>query len=180
MSGLVVVALASLLVQQTAPHPSTLRAYEAPVVRPFEPAPDFGLEPAQGDGGAETARRPLDAPVAVDAYARSYEYSPGDAEAAYDAGVASAEVRADQAAGPLAGRWQVVDERGEALFGLLLNEAGGLIEGGWRSGGRSGAAVYDGGVVTLDGLGTLTVGSDGRNGVLTRDARTIRVTLNRS
>ncbi|MBB4081295.1 hypothetical protein [Brevundimonas lenta] len=174
-----VVALASLLAQQAAPHPSTLRAYEAPVVRPFEPAPDFGLEPAQGDGEAAADRRPLEAPVAVDAYARSYEFSPGDAEAAYDQGVASAEVRADQAAGPMAGRWQVADERGELTFGLLLNETGGLVEGGWRQGGRSGAAAYEGGVVTLDGLGSLAVAADGRSGVLTRGERSTPVILSR-
>jgi hypothetical protein len=179
MSGLWVVALASLLVQQAAPHPSTLRAYEAPAIRPYEPAPDFGLEPAQGDGEGETHRPPLAAPVAVDAYVRSYEFAPRDAEAIYDQGVAAAEIRADQGAGPMEGRWRVADERGAVLFAVLLTGTGGVTEGGWRAGAGSGAAVYEGGVLTLDGLGSIVLSADGRGGVLCRDGRETRVTLSR-
>jgi hypothetical protein len=130
MSGIIAAAVAVLL-QQAGPHPSTQALYEPPAIRPFEPPSDFG-ETAQGDGAGEADRRALEAPVTVDAYRRSYEASPADAEIAYDQGVASAEIRADQAAGPLVGYWRVVDADGSDLFDLVLNEAGGLVEGGWR------------------------------------------------
>ena len=42
MSGLIVLAFAGLLMQETAPHPSTQAAYQAPAIRPFEPGRNFG------------------------------------------------------------------------------------------------------------------------------------------
>ena len=88
MSGLIVLAFAGLLMQETAPHPSTQAAYQAPAIRPFEPGRNFGREQAQGDTSGDLYRRPLETPVVVEAYVRSYEYTPSDVEAAYEQGVA--------------------------------------------------------------------------------------------
>lgn len=178
MSGFIAIAFAGLLMQQADPHPSTLALYEAPAIRPFEPTPDFGREAAQGDDEAELHRRALEAPVSVEAYARSYEYSPSDTEAAYDQGVASAELRVDQTAGPLDGRWRVADERGQTLFALLIRDDGvGLVEGGWRGDGAGGVAV-EGRRLTLDGLGVLTLDAEG-GGRLTVGGRDRTVRLSR-
>ena len=98
MSGIILAALAGLLTPQAAPHPSTQALYTAPVIRPFEPASDFGSEVAAGDVAPPPHRAPLTAPVTVDAYDGAYEVTPTDAEAAYEQGVDSAEIRADQAA----------------------------------------------------------------------------------
>ncbi|MDP1913208.1 hypothetical protein [Brevundimonas sp.] len=175
MSGLIVFAFAGLLIQETAPHPSTQAAYQAPVIRPFEPGRNFGREPAQGDAEGELYRRPLDTPVVVEAYVRSYEYAPDDAETAYEQGVASAEIRADQAAGPLEGAWRVVDAAGRTLYDLVLNDTGvGPVEGGWRAEAGWGAATSDGTTLTLDGPGAMTLERTGNGwrGVLTIDGQT--------
>jgi hypothetical protein len=181
MSGFLVVAFAGLLLQPADPHPSTLAPYQAPAIRPFEPPSDFGRERAQGDGDTDVHRRPLDAPVSVDAYARSYEFTPTDIEASYDQGVASAEIRVDQTAGPLDGRWRVLDERGQSLFAMVISDPGagrGLVEGGWRGATGAGAVAVDGRTLTLDGLGVLTLATDG-HGQLTAAGRTRAVTLSR-
>ena len=180
MSGIIAAAVAVLL-QQAGPHPATQALYEPPAIRPFEPPSDFGREIAEGDGAGEAHRRPLEAPVTVDAYARSYEASPADAEIAYDQGVASAEIRADQAAGPLAGYWRVVDAAGTVLFDLVLNEAGGLVEGGWRGPEGAGAAEAADDVLRLEGLGSATLerSGEGWRGRLRTDGRTRTVTLSR-
>lgn len=180
MSGIIAAAVAVLL-QQAGPHPSTQALYEPPAIRPFEPPSDFGRETAQGDGAGEADRRALEAPVTVDAYRRSYEASPADAEIAYDQGVASAEIRADQAAGPLVGYWRVVDADGSDLFDLVLNEAGGLVEGGWRGPDGAGAAEAADGTLRLEGLGTVTLerAGGGWRGRLRAEGRTRTVTLNR-
>lgn len=105
------------------------------MIRPFEPGPGFAGERACGDAEGELARRPLERPVTVEAYARSYEYTPGDIETAYEQGVASAEIRADQTAGPLDGVWRIVDAGGRTHFDLVLIDPGvGPAEGGWRNG----------------------------------------------
>ena len=158
MTALVLTALAALLASQDAPHPSTGSTYQAPVIRPFEPGPDFGRELVQGDAEAERHRRPLEAPVTVDAYVRSYEYMPTAAEAAYDQGVAAAEIRADQTAGRLDGVWRIVDAAGRTRLDLALHDPGfGPAEGGWRSGSDWGAATSDGATLTLDGVGVVTL-----------------------
>jgi hypothetical protein len=158
MSGLIVIALAGLLIQDPAPHPSSQAAYQAPVIRPFEPGPDFGRDQAQGDDEVELHRRPLETPVVVEAYARSYEYTPTDAETAYEQGVAAAEIRADQTAGRLDGSWRLVDATGRTLYDLVLSDPGtGPIEGGWRSAEGSGVATSDGTTLTLSGAGTLSL-----------------------
>lgn len=181
MSGFIVVAVVGALLQQSAPHPSTLEQYRAPAIRPFEPTSDFGRERAQGDGEGDSHRRPLEAPVSVDAYARSYEHSASDIETAYDQGVASAEIRVDQSAGPLDGRWQVSDEQGRTLFGLALSDSGGFVEGGWRGREGSGVATADGHVLTLEGLGALSLqpANGGWHGTLTTGGHTRAVSLNR-
>lgn len=182
MSGFILLAFAGALLQQTAPHPSTQALYAAPAIRPFEPPSDFGREQAQGDGETEMHRRPLEAPVSVDAYVRSYEFSPGDTETAYDQGVASAEIRVDQSAGPMDGRWQVTDEQGRVLFGLIMNDTGrGPVEGGWRGTPGAGVATSEGAVVTLEGLGVLALEPAGRGwrGTLAEGGRSRVVTVSR-
>ena len=181
MSGILAAAFAALLTQQAAPHPSTQALYQPPAIRPFEPPSDFGREVAQGDDAGEAHRRPLEAPVTVDAYVRSYEVSPADSEIAYDQGVASAEIRADQTAGPMNGYWRVVDENGAVLFDMVLSVSGGLVEGGWRGPDGDGAAVLEDGTLRLDGLGTLALERDGPDwrGRLRADGRTREVTLSR-
>lgn len=181
MSGIVVAIVAGLLMPQAAPHPSTLEPYAAPAIRPHEPDPDFGREVAEGDGEAGLHRRPLTAPVTVDAYARSYEYSPSDADIVYDQGVSSAELRADQIAGPLDGAWRVRDADGRTLFDIVLMDRGsGSVEGGWRRAHGSGAAVFDGRTLTLEGGGAIALQRTptGWGGRLTGDgqARTVTVT----
>ncbi|UQV19681.1 hypothetical protein MU852_08130 [Brevundimonas albigilva] len=115
---------------------ATPETYQPPVVRPFEPPSDFGREQAQGDSGDAAHRRALTQPVVVGAYVGSYETSPSDAETAYDQGVAQAEITMDSRAGPLDGRWRVLDAEGRPLMSLALTDLGGgrRIEGpggGW-------------------------------------------------
>jgi len=156
---MILIALSGLLMQEPAPpHPSTRAPYQAAVIRPFEPGPDFGQDRAQGDAAAGPQRRLLEAPVVVEAYARSYEYAPTDTETAYEQGVASTEIRADQAAGRLDGSWRLVDATGRTLYDLVLSDPGaGPIEGGWRSAEGSGVATSDGTTLTLSGAGTLSL-----------------------
>ena len=181
MSGLLILAFAGALVQQSAPHPSSQVLYQAPAIRPFEPNASFGRENAQGDG-EETVRAPLETPVSVDAYARSYEFLPGSVENAYTRGVDSAERRVDQNAGPLDGSWRVADEQGRFLFGLVMSDPrGGIVEGGWRNPEGSGVATASGRTVTLEGMGVLTLspGPNGWRGSLTAGnarARSVVVT----
>ncbi|GLS02285.1 hypothetical protein GCM10007859_23080 [Brevundimonas denitrificans] len=175
MSGLIVLAFAGLLTQEAAPHPSTQAAYRAPVIRPFEPGRNFGREQAQGDADGELYRRPLETPVVVEAYVRSYEYTPSDIEAAYEQGVASAEIRADQAAGALDGAWRIVDAAGRTLYDLVLHDPGaGAAEGGWRGREDWGAATSDGATLTLEGSGAMTLERTGNGwrGMLTIDGQT--------
>lgn len=183
MSGILIVAFAGLLTQQAAPHPSTQTLYEAPAIRPFEPGSDFGREVAEGDGEAGATRRALTAPVTVDAYARSYEASPTDAEIAYEQGVASAEIRTDQTAGPLDGVWVVRDGAGQALYEVLLMDSGpaAAVEGGWSHAGRSGVATAGDGVLTLEGVGSIALerSGEGWRGQMNRDGRRQPVTLTR-
>jgi len=180
MTGLFAIAFAGLLLQEPMPHPSTRSAYQAPVTRPFEPGPGFARERAQGDAEAEMSRRPLERPVTVEAYVRSYEFTPGDMETAYEQGVTSAELRADQSAGPLDGAWRVVEADGRSGYDLVLIDPGvGPAEGGWRKGTAWGAATSDGAILTLEGAGGLTLerAGQGWRGRLTVDGQTRPVTL---
>ncbi|WP_029415163.1 hypothetical protein [Brevundimonas bacteroides] len=101
-----------------------LRVYQPPVVRPFEPPSNFGRVQAEGDGGGDTRRAPIVAPVVVEAYARSYEYTPSTADSAYDRGVDDAEAAMDARMGPLDGLWRLVDQEGRAVGRLALSDPG--------------------------------------------------------
>ena len=129
-----------------APPPREL--YTAPPVRPFEPPSDFGRETPEGDAAPRAHRAPLTAAVAVDAYAGQYEAEPTAAEAGYAQGVSSAELGMDALAGPLDGRWSVVDASGRPLLRIVLSDPGdGLaLEGAWRAeqGPGRGVAASDG------------------------------------
>lgn len=182
MSGLLIVVLAGLTAPQAAPSPSTLEPYAAPVIRPFEPGPDFGAEIAEGDAASAPRRRRLTAPVTVDAYRGSYEATPTDIEIAYEQGVTSAELRADQTAGPLDGLWRIRDGEGRTLYEVLLMDPGvGPVEGGWRSGREGGGAVSDGRTLTLEGGGVIALErvGEGWRGRLTLEGRTRPVTITR-
>ena len=178
---MILIALSGLLMQDPAPpHPSTRAPYQAAVIRPFEPGPDFGQDRAQGDAAAGPQRRLLEAPVVVEAYARSYEFAPSDTEADYEQGVASAETRADQAAGRLDGAWRIVDATGRKLHDLVLSDPGaGPVEGGWRGREGRGAATSDGVTLTLEGSGSMTLERTGNGwrGPLTIDGQSHPVSL---
>lgn len=182
MSAILLAALAGLLAPQAAPHPSSLEPYTAPAIRPFEPGPDFGHEAAEGDVGPAPHRAPLTAPVTVDAYDGSYEVTPTDAQAAYEQGVASTEIRADQTAGPMDGAWRIIDADGRSLYELLLMDPGsGTVEGGWRTARAWGAAVVSGRTLTLEGVGTIALerARGGWSGRLTTGGQARAVTLTR-
>jgi hypothetical protein len=100
------------------------RVYQPPVVRPFEPPSNFGRVQAEGDGGGDTRRAPIVAPVAVEAYARSYEYTPSTADSAYDRGVDDAEAAMDARMGPLDGLWRLIDQEGRTVGRLALSDPG--------------------------------------------------------
>ena len=188
MSGILIAALAGLMTPQAAPSPSGMETYSPPVIRPFEPGSDFGREIAEGDAASPPRRRPLTAPVTVDTYVGSYEATPTDIEIAYEQGVASAEQRADQTAGPLDGLWRIRDGEGRTLYDVLLMDPGvGPVEGGWRNGRETGGAVSDGRTLTLEDLspegggGVIVLERDGSvwRGRLTMDGRTRPVTISR-
>lgn len=183
MSAFLIVAAAALLTRQDAPQAPGPETYSAPVVRPFEPGEDFGREAAEGDAAARPYRAPLTAAVTVDAYDRSYEAAPTDLEVAYDQGVTSAEIRADQTAGPLDGAWRVSDGGGRTLYELVLLDSGaGRAEGAWRRDRDYGGAVAEGGLLTLEGgAGAIRLERDGAGwrGTLTVDGRPQPVTLSR-
>lgn len=186
MSGMLIALLAGLPALQTplqaAPHPSTQDSYQAPVIRPFEPGSDFGREIAEGDAASPPHRPSLTTPVTVDAYRRSYEPAPTDLELAYEQGVTSAEIRADQTAGPLDRWWVVRDEAGRLLYELVLSDPGfGPVEGGWRSERDGGGATVADGVLTLDDGAAITLERDGAGwrGQMTLNGRTRPVTITR-
>jgi hypothetical protein len=178
MSGIFLAAVAGLLTQQAAPHPSTLQLYEAPVIRPFEPEDDFGRDLGKGD---ESGRAPL-TPVTVEAYDRSYEV-PSQLETAYQQGVAAAEIRTDQTAGPLDGLWRVRDAAGRALYEIVLADPGvGPAEGGWRAlkgPDETGVATSVGQSLRVEGDGVIALARSGSGwrGQLSRDGRAVAVTL---
>lgn len=190
---MIVAALAvmALVAQDPPPAPPvpTQEPYSPPPIRPFEPPSDFGRQPPQGDAASRPFRSPLSAPVTVTAYVGQYEAQPTSAEAQYAQGVAAAELSRDVLAGPLDGRWSVVDGSGRPLLRLVLDDPGpGLqVEGAWRaandpvsgvaSSGRRDRATAD---LILHGGETLSLTrvEDGWTGTLT-DAqgrtRTVRL-----
>lgn len=102
-------AFALTLILQDPPPATAPEPYRPPRVRPFEPPSDFGRETVEGDGEARPYRAPVAAPVSVGAYAGQYEAQPTAQEAQYAQGVAAAELSTDALAGPLDGRWTLVD-----------------------------------------------------------------------
>ena len=174
------------------PRPAT---YSRPAIAPFEPPSNFGRQRAQGDSEAELHRRPLVAPVAVDAYRRSYEYSPSDAETAYEQGVAQARIDAQARMGALDGVWRVTNADGDTLSDLVVSDPGdaahGQIDAAWNIGlpsdqGVPTTAHREGEVVIIEsGLGArtarlrLTPTADGWSGAFSRGGREQVVMLTR-
>ena len=139
----------------------TADLYEPPVVRPFEPGDDFSVPPSEGDYEVPT-RRPLTGPVNIDAYLGDYEHSPSSLEAAYQQGVTVAEMRRDEMAGPLDGKWRVIGADDQVLYDLLLSDSALGVEGAWREA-PTGDGQLDLGVATaLRTDDTLNVGLQGR------------------
>jgi hypothetical protein len=170
---------------------ATPETYQPPVVRPFQPPSNFGRETAQGDGEDDLYRGPLDRPVVVDAYARSYETSQTDAEVAYEQGVAQAEIDAEARFGPLDGLWRVTGRDGEPLLELSLTDRGGGrgIEGAWRrlngqaAIGATGPAATDGTTIIMsaaEGELRLQRSARGWTGDLVQKGRSRPVMLSRA
>ncbi|MBU2378309.1 MAG: hypothetical protein KJ824_04015 [Alphaproteobacteria bacterium] len=162
--------------------------YVAPVVRPFEPPSNFGRVTEEGDGDAGTLRRPLVAPVAVEAYRGSYEFAPSSAETAYDEGVDAAERNMDGRMGPLDGRWRLKDGDGRTVMTLsLMDEGEGRrLEGAYRGHdataqvGPLTATERTARTLVLNVAGgrlSLQASGEGWSGVLVRDGRERAVTL---
>ena len=187
---MLVFALLALAAPQDTAIPYGAELYAAPVVRPYEPPSDFGRVVAEGDGGGDRTRRPISRPVAVEAYRGNYEYTPSNAEAAYNQGVANARANMDGRMGPLDGRWTVKDAEGQALLRLVMSDqgVGKPLEGAWRTDGdttRAGfidTAERTGGAITLawdGGRLILHPAADGWSGDLTEGGRTRAVSLTR-
>ena len=180
---------------QESSYPAAPELYAPPVVRPFEPASDFGRAVAQGDAGDDVHRRPITTPVVVEAYRRSYEVSPSDAEVAYEQGVAQAEINADSRSGPLDGRWRVIDPEGRVLLDLVLSDRGSgkPVEGAWsrRNAGDAdmgllATVIRDGETVVIDAsvgdrpvVLRLRPAADGWAGTLTGAGRDQTVAMTR-
>ncbi len=140
--------LPALLIQQpstavpSAAIPSSQQLYARPLVRPFEPASNFGRVQAQGDDESEVWRQPLLIPAYIDSYRHQYETSPEDQEIAYDQAVSEREMGYDDHMGPLDGRWTVTNADGETVASLVLTDSGvgRVIEGAWTRPARPGLA----------------------------------------
>lgn len=188
MSLFVLISLALSPVAQDRAVPYAAEVYAPPPVRPFEPPSSFGRVVAEGDGGGDPRRRPIVAPVVVEAYSRSYEHAPSTADTAYDRGVDNAEAAMDARMGPLDGLWRLVDAEGRALAQLAFSDRGSNrpLEGAWRKLDAQGAlGPLDGVERTPSGL-TLSLGEarlalapgpGGWAGTLTEDGRAKDVTL---
>jgi hypothetical protein len=140
--------------------------YHPPGVRPYE------MPPSVAEGLSVTPPEPpvVTEPVQVNAYVRSYEGVTDALDQRFQIGLESARLAVDATAGPLDGRWTLVDHRDRAMLRLVLADPapGGLVEGAWRSltapeGARAsgfvGATERDGEAVRLevaDGVLTLT------------------------
>lgn len=188
MSLFVLISLALSPAFQDRAVPYNAAVYSPPVVRPFEPPSNFGRVTAEGDGGGDPRRRPIVAPVVVEAYSRSYEYAPSTADTAYDQGVANAEAAMDARMGPLDGLWRLVDEDGRGLAQIALSDRGPgrPLEGAWRTLDAQGALGPLDGVERTDAglsltLGEsrlrLTAGPQGWSGTLSEDGRAKSVSL---
>lgn len=188
MSLFALISLALSPAVQDRAIPYTAEVYSPPVVRPFEPPSNFGRVMAEGDGGGDPRRRPIVAPVVVEAYSRSYEHAPSTADTAYDQGVANAEAAMDARMGPLDGLWRLVDEDGRGLAQIALSDRGPgrPLEGAWRKLDAQGALGPLANVERADAGLSLTLGdahlrlapgTQGWAGTLTQDGRSKPVSL---
>ena len=167
-----------------AASPTSRELYSGPPVRPYEPSWD--TPEAEGDAYLP-ARRPLEAPVALQAYDGAYEAAPSDAEVVYQQGVASAALRADALMGPLDGLWRVTAPDGTPVLEVLMIDRGdgALVEGAWRAPSAPGAALASrrlGALSLIVRSGeTLTIEAQGPDGParlsLERDGNAWRGTL---
>lgn len=141
--------------------------YAPPVVRPYEPPSSFGRQIAEGDADASVRTRPIEAPVAVEAYRGAYETQPTRGEISYDRGVEAARAAQNARMGPLDGSWRVQDDHGQAILDIVLSDAGGSrpVEGAWNVIGSDRIGVID--AVTSQGdARTITASIDGSGAVL--------------
>ena len=99
--------------------------YAPPVVRPYEPPSDFGRQIAEGDADATVRIRPIEAPVAVEAYAETYEARRSRREVSYQQGVEAARISQNARMGPLDGVWRGLDAQGRPVLDLVLSDRGG-------------------------------------------------------
>lgn len=137
--------------------------YAAPVVRPYEPPSDFGRQLAEGDADATVRTRPIDAPVAVEAYSHSYEPRRSRRELSYQEGVEAARQRQNARMGPLDGVWHVIDAQGRPLLDLVLSDSGPSrpVEGAVRAVDTDRTALIDA-VATEGEVRIITAALDGR------------------
>ncbi len=188
MSLFLLISLALSPVAQDRAVPYTAEVYAPPPVRPFEPPSNFGRVTAEGDGSADPARRPIVAPVVVEAYSRSYEHAPSTADNAYDRGVDNAEAAMDARMGPLDGLWTLRDTDGRLVMQLALMDRGSErpLEGAYRKVDATGglgpieAATHEAGRLSLtltDARLDLTQTPEGWVGTLVEDSRSRNVAL---
>ena len=144
---LLAVFLAGLSGQERA-YTARTEVYAPPVVRPYEPPSNFGRQIAEGDADASVRRRPITAPVAVEAYRNNYEGRRTPAEISYQQGVEAARLRQNARMGGLDGLWRAVDADGRPVLDLVLTDDGaGPVEGALRP-------------VRSDRMAVVEVGSD--------------------
>lgn len=113
---------------------TTRELYTPPAVRPYEPPSDFGRQLAEGDADATGRTRPIDAPVAVEAYSETYEARRSPRELGYQQGVEAARRSQNARMGLLDGEWCAVDVEGRPVLDLVLSDrgAGRPVEGALR------------------------------------------------
>ena len=129
---LLAVFLAGLSGQERA-YTARTEVYAPPVVRPYEPPSNFGRQIAEGDADASVRRRPITAPVAVEAYRNNYEGRRTPAELSYQQGVEAARLRQNARMGSLDGLWRAEDAEGRPVLDLVLSDDGaGPVEGALR------------------------------------------------
>ncbi len=151
---LLVIMLAGLSGQERA-YSTRTEVYVPPVVRPYEPPSSFGRQIAEGDADASVRRRPITAPVAVEAYRNNYEGRRTPAEVSYQQGVEAARLRQNARMGSLDGLWRVVDAEGRPVLDLVLSDDGaGPVEGALRPARSDRTALVE---VASAGDGTRTV-----------------------
>lgn len=115
------------------PTPSAPLPYQPASVRPFEPPAALPSAPVPYSTVNDNIPA---APVAVEAYRRSYEGPPDGGERAYDSGIRRNFDAQQVRMGPLDGAWTVRTQGGAGFMALQLSDsgrAGGEVEGAWRT-----------------------------------------------